>query len=465
MARNLLILCSDEHRADALGCAGHRAVKSPVLDRLASRGVRFSNAYTPSPMCVPARAALATGLPIHQTGHWDSATPYAGAPESWMQALRASGVDVVSFGKLHYRAGQDHGFADEVLPMHVAGDGWTLGLLRQNAPEFDATRELAHDSGEGWSDYARYDARVTEAACDWLNDPERAAVPWAAFVSLVSPHYPLMAPPEYMRLYDPDTLDGPTGRKPTHPELQRYDAFWDYDRHFDEDSARIARAAYFGLVSYLDACVGRVLAALDASGQAGDTLILYISDHGEMLGDHGFWTKQVMYEASARVPMILAGPDWAEGTLCHTAVSLTDVAPTVLTWAGLKADHLPGTPLQELARRPYDPARTVFSEYHDGGSTTGAFMVRWANWKYVHYHGERAQFFDLARDPDEDCDLAAEPEAATVLAEGERRLHAICDPAVVTARAFADQARRVAELGGVTRLRDGEAFNHTPVPT
>ncbi len=465
MARNLLILCSDEHRKDAMGCAGHPAAQTPVLDALAARGVRFSNAYTPSPMCVPARAALATGRPVHRTGHWDSTTPYAGTPESWMHRLRARGIETLSFGKLHFREGKDHGFSDEVLPMHVAGDGWTLGLLRHDPPVFEAAAELAQDAGEGWSDYTRYDARVTGTACDWLARSERADTPWAAFVSFVSPHYPLMAPPEYMRLYDPDALEGPQGAVPDHPELQRYLAFLDYGSHFDAATARTARAAYFGLVSYLDASIGRVLAALEASGQTEDTLILYFSDHGEMLGDHGFWTKQVMYESSSGVPMIAAGPGLPTGAVCGTAASLTDIAPTALAWAGLDHGDLQGAPLQDLATGPDDPGRSAFSEYHDGGSTTGAFMLRWGDWKYVHYDGQRPQLFNLANDPGENRDLAEDPAARDALAEGEARLRRICDPADVTARAFADQARQIDAMGGEARLREeAGGFNHTPVP-
>ena len=128
---NFLVIMSDEHRRDAMGCMGHAQVKTPHLDALARRGVVFERAYTASPMCVPTRAAVATGLPVHQTGHWDSASPYAGTPDSWMHALRTAGHEVVSIGKLHFRSAEDdNGFTDEILPIHVVGGvGWTVGLL------------------------------------------------------------------------------------------------------------------------------------------------------------------------------------------------------------------------------------------------------------------------------------------------------------------------------------------------
>lgn len=125
---NFLVIISDEHRKDAMGCAGHPIVKTPNLDALAARGTMFDAAYTPSPMCVPTRAALATGDWVHKTGHWDSATPYAGNPRSWMRQLRDAGKEVVSIGKLHFRSGHDdNGFTEEILPMHVVGGvGWAI---------------------------------------------------------------------------------------------------------------------------------------------------------------------------------------------------------------------------------------------------------------------------------------------------------------------------------------------------
>ena len=473
MPRNLLIFISDEHRRDAMGCAGHPIVKTPNLDALAARGTLFENAYTPSPMCVPTRAAIACGDHVHRTGYWDSATPYDGARRSWMHDLRDAGHDVVSIGKLHFRSGKDdNGFSEEILPMHVVGGvGWAIGLLREDAPDYDAAAELAADVGQGPSSYTDYDLAITEAAEAWLQAPERAARPWAAFVSLVSPHYPLTAPEEWYGMYDPAAMDLPIGYQAdaTHPELRNIRNFFKYGDYFNEEKMREARAAYYGLTSFMDDCVGRVLAALEASGQAEDTLLLYVSDHGEMLGDHGYWTKQVMYEASAGVPMILAGPGVPVGHRVHTGTSLLDIAATARDVAGLEEKvDAPGVSLVEVANAADDPGRVIFSEYHDGGSTTGTFMVRWGRWKYVHYVNYEPQLFDLEDDPEELVDLApqaqSDPKLASVLAEGERHLRAICDPEAVNARCFADQKRRIAELGGVKACRNAYVFNHTPTP-
>lgn len=473
-AKNLLVIVSDEHRRDALGCMGHPIVRTPHLDALAARGAVFENAYTPSPMCVPARAAMACGDHVHRIGHWDSAAPYDGAQRSWMHALRDSGVETVSIGKLHFRsADDDNGFSREILPMHVVdGVGWVAGLLRDDPPEFTAAAELAADVGSGESTYTGYDRAVTEAAEGWLADEARLQTPWAAFVSLVSPHYPLTAPDEFFAMYDPERMDMPVAhapsQRPDHAELRNVARFFDYDRHFDEGGLRRAKAAYYGLTSFMDDCVGRIAAALQASGQESETLVIYVSDHGDMMGDHGFWTKQVMYEASAGVPMIAAGPGVPGARRVRTGASLLDISATALEFAGC-GNQLPGRSLRDMAASADDMDRTVFSEYHDGGSTTATFMVRWDRWKYVHYVGHPPQLFDLADDPSELRDLARPgvnvPAVRDALREGRRRLQEICDPDEVNRRCFADQKRRIAELGGEAACRSTEVFNHTPAPS
>ncbi len=477
--KNLLILISDEHRKDAMGCVGHPIVKTPNLDALAARGSLFENAYTPSPMCVPTRAALACGNHVHKTGFWDSATPYDGSVRSWMHQLRDAGVDVASIGKLHFRSGEDdNGFSQEIMPMHVVGGvGWAVGLLRENPPEYDAAAELAAQVGAGNSSYTDYDLAITQAAEQWLHQKKDTTQPWAAFVSLVSPHYPLTAPQEFYDMYDPAKMDMPVGyetqSRPDHSELRNVAKFFKYDQYFDDQKIRQAKAAYYGLTSFMDHCFGRVLRTLTESGQADDTVIIYISDHGDMMGDLGFWTKQVMYDASVGVPMIVAGPGVPKGRRVKTGTSLLDLAATAIDVAGLEHDPvrgtLPGQSLREIAQNDDDPDRTIFSEYHDGGSTTGTFMVRWQQWKYVYYVGHTPQLFDMNADPQELNNLAMlgvnDPAVQEALIEGEARLRQICDPEAVNDQCFADQRRRIAELGGEDACLNAYTFNHTPTPT
>ena len=466
---NFLVIISDEHRKDAMGCAWHPLVHTPHLDRLAARGTRFTNAYTSSPMCVPTRAALACGDYVHRTGFWDSATPYDGSAATWMHRVRDAGHEMVSIGKLHFRSGEDdNGFSEEILPMHVVGGvGWMAALLREDPPAYDAAAELAADSGPGSSSYTDYDLAITAAATDWIAARRNAERPWAAFVSLVSPHFPLRAPPEFYNLYADADFDLEPQQLPDHPEIRNLARFFDYERHFTAETRHAAMAGYFGLTSFLDDCVGEILATLEESGQAENTVILYLSDHGELLGDKGMWTKQVMYEASAGIPMILAGPGVPDGIVRNTAASIVDVAATALdVMLDTLDDSAPGLSLRQLAQDPDDADRTVLCEYHDGGSTTGAFMVRWGDWKYVCYPGMPPQLFNLAEDPSEDHDLGSDvsQRAAAARAEGASRLAAICDADAMNRQCFADQAARIEALGGIDVCRNAHLFNHTPTP-
>ena len=239
---NILVLVSDEHTREVLGCYGNESVRTPNLDRLAASGARFDNAYTPSPVCVSARASLATGRWVHETGCWSSAEPYAGSPPGWGHRLIANGHRVVSIGKLHYRATEDpNGFDEEILPMHVAGGlGWVKGLLRDPLPSYEeATREFATQIGAGDTAYTRYDENVCAAACEWIETHgAREEKPWVLFVSFVAPHFPLTAPAEHFyAYYESDALPWPKlyarGERPEHPFLRDYAGSFVYDRHFD----------------------------------------------------------------------------------------------------------------------------------------------------------------------------------------------------------------------------------------
>ena len=468
MDKNLLVIISDEHRRDAMGCTGHPIVKTPNLDALARQGTRFERAYTASPMCVPTRAALATGTYIHQNRCWDSATAYDGGVPSWMHILRDKGFETTSIGKLHFRSGEDdNGFEREILPMHIfEKKGWLIGLLRRNPPPFDGARELAAEVGSGASEYTDYDRRVTDAAEEWLSDPARKKRPFAGFISLVSPHYPLIAPDEFYRLYDPAEMPVPNTTIPDHDEVQRIARFFDYHRYFDNNSARKAIAAYYGLTSFMDDCVGRVITALDQAGLGDDTLVIYTSDHGELLGDHGLWTKQVMYESSVGIPLVVRGADIPQNKVSQSGAHLLDIPATALAVSKTeKPSDWPGINLTSLAKAPDDASRPLFSEYHDGGSTTGIFMLAWGEWKLVWYAGGLApQLFNLSTDPSESKDLAADDHYKDVLAMGKKLLWNICDPEKVSAEAFADQEAKIASLGGVKACREAFVFNATPAP-
>ena len=466
---NFLVISSNEHRKDTLGCAGHPLVHNPHLDKLAARGTRFTNAYTSSPMCVPTRAALACGDHVHRTGFWDGATPYDGSAATWMHRVRDAGHEMVSIGKLHFRSGEDdNGFIEEILPMHVvAGVGWMAALLREDPPAYDAAVEVAAESGPGSSSYTDYDLAITATATDWMAERRNAERPWAAFVPLVSPHFPLRAPQKFCTRYADADFDLQPQQLPDHPEICNLVFFFDYERHFTAEARHAAMADYFHLTSFFDDCVGQILATLEESGQAKDTVILYLSDHSELLGDKGIWTKQVIYRASAGIPMIFAGPGVPVGTVRSTVAELVDVTATALdVMLETLDDSAPGLSLRRLAQDPKDADRTALSEFHDGRSTPGAFMIRFGDWKYVCYPGMPPQLFNLAEEPSEDHDLGSDisQRAAAARAESASRVPTICNADAVNRKCFADQAAWIEALGGIDVCRNAHLFNHTPTP-
>ena len=474
--KNLLFILSDEHQRDITGCYGDWIVKTPHMDLLAARGTRFTNAYTPCPICVPARASLATGRWVHQVRAWDNAQPWHGQIPSWHHRLRAAGHEVTSIGKLHFRAtDDDNGFTEEVLPLHVlGGKGDLIGAIRTPPPVRGSMPALRQGAGAGSSSYNDYDTAITAAACRWLEQAAGKArgKPWALFVSLVRPHFPLTAPPEFFALYDPDKMPMPRlydehGRV-KHPAMTALRAIMDYDDYFEDAAAvRLAIASYYALVSFLDDNVGKILSALAAAGLTDDTRVIYTSDHGDNLGCRGLWGKSVMYEESAAVPFIVAGPDVANGAVVDTPVSLVDCYRSVMEAVGcpvpLEDEALPSRSFWAIAHGAR-PDRNVLSEYHAAASVTGTFMIRQGRWKYIYHVGYRPELFDLEEDPGETVDLADNLDMGAVLAECEARLRAICDPEAVSAQAFADQEALVAAHGGRDAVIARGDYSYTPAP-
>lgn len=468
--KNLVIIMADEHNRDVMGAYGHTLVQTPNLDRLAARGTRFTDAYCNSPICVPSRAAFATGQYVHQTGHWDNASPYHGTPRAWHHEVSESGKHCALIGKLHFRRAGENGFTEEILPLHVVdGVGDLKGLLRAPLPEKRGSEAMARDAGPGMSDYGRYDMAIAEAAEQWLAARTGDDTPFVLFVSFVMPHFPLVAPDDCYDLYSDlslENLRGPIAAPlPDHPVLNALRGYMNYEDFFDDDRRIRALRAYFGMVSAIDRFVGRIVQAIEAADLGDTTRIAYTSDHGDNLGQRGLWGKSVMYEQSVAVPMILAGPDVPQGHVCRTPVSLIDMHPTVMQAVGLApVAGLPGRSLIEIANRPDDLKRAVFSEYHAAGAITGMFMLRKGALKLIEYPGHPPQLFDLSTDPGEAHDLASRPDCQTTLNDMQVAMATICDVAVVNAHAFRDQAARIAQAGGPQAILAGVDIPHTPAP-
>ncbi len=249
---------------------------------------------------------------------------------------------------------------------------------------------------------------------------------------------------------------------PEHPVMQECRRFFNFNDHLDERVTRQARCAYYGLCSFTDYLVGRVMSTMETQGLTDEVRVLYTSDHGEMLGNHGLWTKMVMYEDAVAIPMILSGADVPRGKVIDTPVSLVDCYPTIVESVGQSLTEaeraLPGKSLFAIAKGE-TPERWVISEYHDGGMSTGIFMLLKDPWKYIHYPGHRPQLFNLEDDPLEDVDLAEDPSRLPVVQACEAALREVLDPDAVNDGVFAKQAAIIERFGGYDRVAAMEESN------
>ncbi|MHC4994280.1 MAG: sulfatase-like hydrolase/transferase [Planctomycetota bacterium] len=475
--QNVLYIISDQHNRDTLGCYGDPVIRTPNLDALAERGTRFTSAYTNCPICVPARASLATGRYVHDIGYWDNAFPYEGAVKGWGHRLQEEGRRCESIGKLHYRdAKDDDGFAEHHIPLNVVdGIGDVFACLRQNQRVRLGSRKGITEAHGGESTYLDYDRKIADHTIAWLE--ERAAdpddQPWVLFSSFVCPHPPFIGPKDYFDYYydHPDLPIEPVQHgddRPTHPAMANMRRIMQCEEPFTEEELRHVTAAYYASTNWLDTQVGRVLDALRETGIEANTRVVYTTDHGEHLGRRGLFGKFTMYEESAAVPLILAGDDVPTGCVCDSPVSLVDSYQTILEGAGVSLTEqeqaeLPGDSLWAIANGAH-PDRAVFSEYHAIASENGAYMLRRGRYKLIYHVHQPAQLFDLRDDPLETTDLADSPEHADVLADLERQLRAICDPEAVDARAKADQAALIERHGGEEAVVARGTFLNSPAP-
>lgn len=475
--QNMIVILSDEHNRKITQCYGHDLIKTPNLDRLAKEGTLFTSAYTNCPICVPARASLATGRYVHDVQCWDNAIAYEGNPISWGHRLMDTGHKVTSIGKLHYSRSDPkvNGFDEEILPMHlVEGLGDLLGLIRDELPRRNGALNLGPESGRGESAYTKYDRDITAAACQWLaekavNKPNK---PWVLYVGLVAPHFPLIAPAEFYDMYSNIDLPWPKlygkNERPDHPFIDAMRACMVFDDGFtDDDMVRRAITAYFGLVSFLDNNIGQILNAVHDLGLTSDTRIIYSSDHGDNLGARGLWGKSTMYEESAGIPLIFSGEGIPKNAVCDTPVSLVDIFPTIMEGVGEsphKEDQgLPGESLFAIANGAKRKAN-ILSEYHAAGAATGSYMTRVGKYKFMYYVGMTPMLFDLEADPEELLDLALDPAYQEVLQQCELELRKLVDPEAADRAAKLAQAKKIQENGGKEAILERGGFRFSPPP-
>lgn len=437
---NVVLLVSDEHNPRYSSTYGHGVVQTPNMDRLAEQGAVYDSAYCPSPLCVPSRTAFMAGRYTHEVQAYNNSKVIERRHPSYGEVLAEQGIHTlyVGGGSNLYRDPFALGFSETPA---VERTGRTLGT-NSIAAERPSSKPIKTTEAKGpVEDMYAPDGANIDAAIDWIrHSAPTVGRPWTMTICINPPHPPYTTEPKYWELYRdrgdlPAHGDGEESAQ--HPRARDLwdNARWDYD----DDLIRELRQGYFGAVTYVDDQLGRLLDAVEAGGLAEDTVVGYSSDHGEMLGKFGLWGKCSLYEDSARVPLIVAGPGFDPGTRVTTPVSLLDLQATLFHAVGARRPEAwRGRPLQTM---PSDDAqRPLLASYHGHNAGAGAFMLRRGEWKLIYHSDGPHQLFHLREDPEELVNLWADrPDMA---AELEAELRAICDPEEVERDAVAVRARQ-----------------------
>ena len=413
---HIILFLSDQHSPYILGSGGDPYIQTPAMDRLADEGLTFTNCYTPFPLCTPARMSFLTGRRCHEIGVWDNDDSLDSNIPTFAHGLGLAGYRTVLAGRMHFVGGdQLHGFQERPI-----GDVTSphLGINRSEdrfRGYFGAAQSLPN-AGPGRTVDQEYDTAVAMQACDVIRRHEVSGDerPLCLVVGFYMPHDPYRCYREYYDMYI-DSPDLPADRRgeSLHPLFHRR-----RDRMADgltEDHIRRARAAYRGRVTYLDLLIGRVLETLDESPLSENALRIYTSDHGEMLGEHGLWTKACFYEAAGRVPLLMGWPGrLPAGETRSAPVELNALAPSLVDVGGGPAlPHTDGRTLWPLATGQDDgEGKIALGEIVIDG--VPARTVRQGRWKFNHYVDHPDELFDLQADPHELVNRASDPDCADV---------------------------------------------------
>lgn len=482
--RNILFIMCDQLRRDYLGCYGHPRMRTPHIDALAGRGTRFTRCYVQAPVCGPSRMSTYTGRYVTSHGATWNFVPFSVETPTMGDHLQKAGLRTAVVGKTHVvpnlggmarlnidpasahgaRLAQG-GFEPYARHDGVITDAW----LKRKPNAYNAyLRQNGYDAVNAWHEFAasgvdesgqvrsawklrnsRLKARVeehhsetawsTDRAMDFIR--EQGDNPWCLHLSYIKPHWPYIAPAPYHSMYSEEDVAAPmrvdAEKVDDHPV---YQAFRDHaeSRAFSRNDVRNAVIpTYMGLISQVDDHIGRLMRFLEDAGRLKDTLIVFTSDHGDLLGDHWLGEKEMFYEPSVGVPLILVDPSAPKkGAVDSSLVEAIDLLPTFLDALGQPGDDqwlegkslLPrlrgdAAPLREAAFSELDyafyPARSALRL---GPNEARAEMVCTERWKLVRYAGFPSQLFDLRSDPAELRDLGRDPAFAPVRAELLERL-------------------------------------------
>jgi choline-sulfatase len=445
----------DQMAALSLPVYGHPIVQAPHLARLAARGTLFENAYCASPLCSPARFAMLTGRLPSRIGAYDNAAELPASVPTFLHHLRSAGYRTCLSGKMDFTgADQLHGYEERLTTDLSPSDfGWVPDWEHPDKvqPWFHTLQSVAEAGPCDHSLSLQYDEEACQQAVHWLhaaaNRPDGR--PFMLTLSIMHPHDPYQGPRRFWNLYKDAEIDMPAQGKRKAKDRNSIECrmFALYDR--DEiplapAQIRRARRAYYSMISYCDDVLGRLLSALEVSGVADNTIVVVTSDHGDMLGERGLWYKMNFYERAVRVPLIFAGPGIRPRRRVTEAVSHLELLPTLADLAGARVDthELDGSSLTSVLKGRARPKGEVIGEYMAEGYNAPVVMIRRGTRKFVCSYNDGAELYDLARDPLELHNLAAEPAhqgaVDALLREAEQRWNF----RRITADVIASQKRR-----------------------
>ncbi|WP_404864208.1 choline-sulfatase [Georhizobium sp. MAB10] len=428
MRPNILTIMVDQLNGTLFPDGPADWLHAPNLKRLAARSARFRNAYTASPLCAPGRASFMSGQLPSRTRVYDNAAEFASDIPTFAHHLRRAGYQTCLSGKMHF-VGPDqlHGFEERLTTdIYPADFGWTPDYRKPSERIDWWYHNMASVTGAGVAEITNqleYDDEVAHHALAKIYDLARAKDdrPWHLTVSFTHPHDPYVARKRFFDLYEdcqhlqPDVPAMPYEAHDPHSK-RIFDANdWRSYTITDADIAR-SRQAYFANLSYLDEKIGALLDALEATRQ--DAIVVFLSDHGDMLGERGLWYKMNFFEGSARVPLMIAAPGLNAG-LVEEPVSTLDVTPTLAELAGISLDDImPWTDGESLVPVAGGTRRSspVPMEYAAEASIAPLVAIRDRQWKYVHCEVDPPQLYDLSNDPHELSNLAADPAHAETAA-------------------------------------------------
>jgi choline-sulfatase len=463
---DILFIQVDQMAAAPLPVYGGRVVLAPNLTQLAEQGTTFDGAYCNSPICAPSRFSMMAGRLPCSIGAYDNGAELPASTPTLAHMLARAGYQTILAGKMHF-IGPDqlHGFAERLITdIYPADFAWTpnwaagpgdkpSGISMLNVLQAGScVRSLQMDYDD------EVECLAVQRLYDLAREPQRK--PFFLTVSFSHPHPPYTAGQIWWDRYRHDDIDAPAV-SPIPVEQRDVHSQWLHVSHgadvqpVNDAQIRNARHAYYANISYIDDKVGRLLRTLKECGMEDNTIVVFTSDHGEMLGERGMWYKQTFFEPSVRVPLIVRHPHMPAAQRVDTPVSLVDLLPTLMDWVDGGADW--PDPLDGLSWQPLlqgeRPERHVVSEYTDMGVIAPARMIRSRRYKFIHTHGYPAQLYDLLADPLERSNLCGNTRTTQIEDQLSRDAQAGWDGDVVLAHVLASQRRRL-YLNGATRLTE-----------